>query len=282
METFEVPVEGGALTVGKAGSGPVVLCAHGITANHTSWQPLADAIGDQVTIVAPDLRGRGGSGALPGPYSMSTHARDLVAVLDHVGVETAPVVGHSMGAFVAAVMAAEHAERVERVLLVDGGLPLPIPEGLTVDQILTAVIGPAMTRLSMEFESREAYLDFWRPHPALAESWSDAIQAYVEYDLAPDGPPFRSRVSIDAVRGDAEDTLVSDTIQKALEALPRPTSLLRAERGLMNEETPLVPDALAAAFPRVNDLGVVGDTNHYTIAFLDHGVKPIADWVLSR
>ena len=282
METFEVPVEGGALTVGKAGSGPVVLCAHGITANHTSWQPLADALGDQFTIVAPDLRGRGGSGTLPGPYSMATHARDLVAVLDHVGVDAAPVVGHSMGAFVAAVMAAQHAERVERVLLVDGGLPLPIPEGLTVDQILTAVIGPAMTRLSMEFESREAYLDFWRPHPALAAWWSDAIQAYVEYDLAPDGPPFRSRVSIDAVRGDAEDTLVSDTIQKALEALPRPTSLLRAERGLMNEETPLVPDALAAAFPRVNDLGVVGDTNHYTMVFVDQGVKAIADWVLTR
>lgn len=280
METFEVPVEGGTLTVGRQGSGPVVLCAHGITANHTSWKPLADAIGDQVTIVAPDLRGRGASGTLPGPYNMSTHGRDLVAVLDHLGLDSAPVVGHSMGAFVAAVMAAEHPDRVERVLLVDGGLPLPVPEGLTVDQILTAVIGPAMTRLSMEFESREAYLDFWKPHPALGPWWDDNIQAYVEYDLALDGPPFRSRVSIDAVRGDAEDTLVSDTIQKALEALPRPTSILRAERGLMNEETPLVPDALAAAFPRVTDLGVVRDTNHYTIAFVSHGVKAIADWVL--
>lgn len=282
METFEVPVEGGTLTVGRQGSGPVVLCAHGITANHTSWQPLADAVGDRVTIVAPDLRGRGASGTLPGPYGMSTHARDLVRVLDHLGLDSVPVVGHSMGAFVAAVMAAEHPDRVERVLLVDGGLPLPIPEGLTVDQILQAVIGPAMTRLSMEFESREAYLDFWRPHPALAEAWDDRIEAYVQYDLALDGPPYRTRVSIDAVRGDAEDTLVTDTIQKALEALPRPTALLRAERGLMNEETPLVPDALAAAYPRVNDLGVVADTNHYTIAFVDHGVKAIADWVLSK
>lgn len=282
METFEVPVDGGSLTVGRQGSGPVVLCAHGITANHTSWKPLADAIGDQVTIVAPDLRGRGGSGTLPGPYSMSTHGRDLVAVLDHLGLDSAPVVGHSMGAFVAAVMAAEHPERVERVLLVDGGLPLPVPEGLSIDQILQAVIGPAMTRLSMEFESREAYLEFWKPHPALGPWWDENIQAYVEYDLSLDGPPFRSRVSIDAVRGDAEDTLVSDTIQKALEALPRPTAALRAERGLMNEDTPLVPDALAAAFPRVNDLGVVADTNHYTIAFVDHGVKAIAGWVLAK
>lgn len=282
METFEVDVDGGALTVGRAGTGPVVLCAHGITANHTSWQPLADAIGDRVTVVAPDLRGRGASGTLPGPYSMSTHARDLVAVLDHLGLDAAPVVGHSMGAFVAAVMAAEHPGRVERVLLVDGGLPLPVPEGLTVDQILQAVIGPAMTRLSMEFESREAYLDFWRPHPALADAWDERIQAYVEYDLGRDGPPFRTRVSIDAVRGDAEDTLVSGSIQKALDSLPRPTSLLRAERGLMNEATPLVPDALAQAFPRVEDLGVVADTNHYTIAFVDHGVKAIADWVFGK
>lgn len=282
METFEVPVEGGALAVGKRGSGPVVLCAHGITANHVSWEPLADAIGEDFTVVAPDLRGRGASGSLPSPYGMTAHARDLVAVLDHLGLDAAPVVGHSMGAFVGAVMAAEHPGRVERLLLVDGGLPLPIPEGLTVDQILQAVIGPAMTRLSMEFESRDAYRDFWRQHPALGPWWDSHIEAYVDYDLAPDGPPFRSRVSIDAVRGDAEDTLVSDTIQRALDSLPRPTSLLRAERGLMNEETPLVPDALAAAFPRVDDLGVVRDTNHYTIAFVDHGVKAIADWVLSR
>jgi pimeloyl-ACP methyl ester carboxylesterase len=170
MELVQVPVEGGDLAVAVwEGDGPLVVAAHGITASHLGWSMVADALGGSVRLVAPDLRGRGASSDLPGPYGLRAHARDLVAVMDHLGVESTLIVGQSMGGYVAAVMAEDFPERVARVLMVDGGLPLPIPEGLSLDQVVEAVIGPARARLSMTFESREAYRDFWRNHPALAE-----------------------------------------------------------------------------------------------------------------
>src|SRR5690606_9508333 len=84
-----------------------------------------------VRVLAPDLRGRGRSNQLPGPYGMPQHADDLAAVLDHFGVETALIVGHSMGAFVSVVLSHRHPERVSELILVDGGLPLAVPANVS-------------------------------------------------------------------------------------------------------------------------------------------------------
>ena len=59
---------------------------HGITASHRAWPAVVAAL-PGVRVVAPDLRGRGRSNSLPGPYGMGAHADDLAAVLDALGVE---------------------------------------------------------------------------------------------------------------------------------------------------------------------------------------------------
>lgn len=259
------------------GDGPLVVAAHGITASHLGWSMVADALGGSVRFVAPDLRGRGASRDLPGPFGLRAHARDLVAVMDHFGVESTLIVGQSMGGYVAAVMAESYPERVARVLMVDGGLPLPIPEGLSLDQVVEAVIGPARARLSMTFESREAYRDFWRNHPALADWWSPDVEAYVDYDLVGSPPEMRSRVSLEAVMGDSEDTLRDEGLRSALSRIKAPVELLRAERGMLNQVPPLFPDELVEQHPTVVDLGVVADTNHYTIIMSTHGAAAVAE-----
>lgn len=284
VSVVSVPVDGGALAVGvwgpSSGDVPVVLAVHGITASHLSWAMVAAALGGEVRLLAPDLRGRGASSELPGPYGLRSHARDMVAVLDWAGVESAVVVGHSMGAYVAGVMAESFPERVQRVVMVDGGLPLPVPAGLSVDQLVEAVIGPARARLSMTFASREEYRAFWRNHPALAAAWGPEIEAYVDYDLVGEAPSFRSRVSLDAVLGDSEDTLVDESLRTALSRITVPIELARAERGMLDEPTPLFPDALVAAWleqaPTLVDLGVVPDTNHYTVTMSTHGAAAVA------
>jgi lipase len=146
-DAFAVEVDGGSLHVGRWGTGPpVVVAAHGITATHRSFRALAEQLGEEVTLLAPDLRGRGRSNRVAGPFSMAAHADDLLAVLDHAGVQQATIVGHSMGGFVAVVTAHRHPERVERLVLVDGGLPLELGPlaGRPVDQIVAAVIGPGV------------------------------------------------------------------------------------------------------------------------------------------
>jgi len=81
----DVPVEGGFLRVGEWGPvdqvAPTVIAVHGITGSHLAWAWIAEAM-PEVRVIAPDLRGRGRSAGLPGPYGMARHAADLEAVID--------------------------------------------------------------------------------------------------------------------------------------------------------------------------------------------------------
>lgn len=276
-----VPVEGGELTVGVWGhGGPVVLAVHGVTASHLAWAVVAERLGPEATLAAVDLRGRGGSAGLPGPYGMARHAADCVAVLDALGTRQAVVTGHSMGGFVALVLADQYPERVSRLVLVDGGPPLPAPategqtpEEQTPEERLAAVIGPAARRLSMRFPTREAYRDFWRAHPAFRR-WSPSIEAYVDYDLAGDEPELRSRVSTEAIREDSIDLYAGEAAPHAWANLRHPAVFLRAERGMLDEPTPLYPDPepIASRMP----IRTVAGTNHYTILFDDPGAATVA------
>lgn len=128
-----------------------MLAAHGITGTHMQFHAIADQLGSDITLIAPDLRGRGRSSEVSGPFSMGTHGDDLAAVLDHVGVDRAVVMGHSMGGFAAVVLAHRHPERVEHLVLVDGGIPLDLGAlaDMPTDQLIAAMIGPALERLRM-------------------------------------------------------------------------------------------------------------------------------------
>ncbi|MEA2350208.1 MAG: lipase [Thermoleophilaceae bacterium] len=285
----EVPVAGGVLSVARAGPSVeraegVVLLVHGITASHLAWRAVARELVEEtgVCVLAPDLRGRGRSSTLPAPYGMAAHVADLVALLDHA--TAAPVVlgGHSMGAYVAAELAADHAERVSNVVLVDGGLPIPVPADKDPEELLEATLGAALQRLGKTFPTREDYISMWRAHPAFVASWNSDVDAYVEYDLEstpsaelPDA--VGSVVSQDAVRTDGRDLMLDEETRTALARVRAPVWLLRSPRGLLDEaDHPLIPremlDEYAAAHPdaRVEN---VEETNHYTL-LLGQGPGP--------
>ena len=99
--------------------------------------------------------------------------------------------------------------------------------------------------------------------------------SYLDYDLVGVEPELRSSVSVEAVHDDGADLVERDPIPAALGALAVTPVLLRAERGLMNDG-PLLPDALVAAWPAVENRGTVPGTNHYTIVFHEAGVQAIA------
>jgi pimeloyl-ACP methyl ester carboxylesterase len=96
-----VPGEVG-LAIGRAGEGPdPVVCLHGITAQHRAFNAAARHLGPSRGLVGVDLRGRGDSDKPESGYGLATHASDVIRVLDHLGLENAVLLGHSMGAFVA-------------------------------------------------------------------------------------------------------------------------------------------------------------------------------------
>jgi lipase len=280
--TIDVSVPGGDLRVGvwegTTDAAPTVLLVHGVTASHLSWPFVAQRL-PEVRVVAPDLRGRGRSNDLSGPAGLAAHARDMVAVLDVLGVERAVVVGHSMGAFVALVLGDLYPERVSRIVLVDGGLPLDLPAGMGTDDIIRLVLGPTAERLAMRFASVDAYLDFWRAHPAFRRDWTPELEAYLAYDLVGAEPDLRPATSYETLEEDSIDQNTGGAIADALARLRHPTVLLTAERGLLDQVPALyarerIP-ALVRDYPGLQHVAVP-DVNHYTIAMSERGADAVA------
>ncbi|MEB7504491.1 alpha/beta hydrolase [Arthrobacter koreensis] len=277
-----VPVRGGTLHTGVWGpndpDAPTVLAIHGVTASHRTWGMVAAALPD-VRFIAPDLRGRGRSNTLPGPYGMPVHADDLAAVLEALAVPSAVVAGHSMGAFAALVLANRHPQLVDSLVLVDGGLPLDVPAGLSDEQIIQAVLGPAAERLEQVFGSLADYEQFWAPHPAFAGHWNDLLRDYLAYDLQPHGNGFRAATSGQALVEDTAELHRGTALLKALDELAHPVRLLRAPRGLLNEEPGLYSPAYIGSWKeRLPELEVadVPGTNHYTVVMDDPGASAVA------
>jgi len=280
-DEFDLPTNGGALRIsrwpGASGeaSGKPVIAAHGITANAFSFGSLADELAGRVDLIAPDLRGRAASGKVGGPYGLATHADDLVALMDHLGIGQATIVGHSMGAFVAVFAAVRHPQRVKSVLLVDGGVSFgPLPPDTDVDAVLEAVIGPAIRRLQMTFETEQSYVDFWRAHPSLRDEWSPWLEAYALRDF--DGN--RSACNIEAIRADGHDILVNEETNTAYKHLTCPAKMLWAERGMLDEPTGLYNESNVP--PALNP-GKVNGVNHYTIVASRRGASAIAEQLLA-
>ena len=278
----DVAVDGGALRVGEWSpedpAAATVIAVHGITASHMSWAMVAQAL-PEVRLIAPDLRGRGRSAELPGPFGMARHAADLEAVIKALDVPRALLIGHSMGGFVAVVTSHLYPDRFSQVLLVDGGLPLAIPTGISERDLLQATLGPASQRLSMTFADRQAYLEFWKKHPAFADCWSQAVADYANYDLTGAEPLLRPSCSIEAMTEDSMELYGGESVLAALAGPRQPLTLLTAPRGLLNQAPGLYGASEIARWraelPALT-IREVPDVNHYTIVMGAAGAGAVA------
>ena len=283
-EAFDVPVEGGDLRIGIWGSGTPVFAAHGITANHLMWAEVARLLEDDVQIIAPDLRGRGDSAALPGPFGMAAHVRDASAVLDHLEIDKAHVIGGSMGGYVAVLFAATHPDRTRSVGLADGGVALPVPEGIDPEEMMKATLGPSLERLDMVFDDVDAYLEFWKAHPALGSVWGPVVEAFAKYDTQPtDDGKVRSKVNKEAIIADGRDLLVNTDVHDCISSIDAPVWLLRSPRGVLDQPVPLISDEILEMWrgdrlPQLDDK-MLDDLNHWTLFLSQRGASAIAEKV---
>lgn len=284
-QSFEVPVLGGSLALYKYGqpatSGIPVLLIHGVTSSNRAWQLIArNLITKGYIPYAVDLRGRGHSSDLPGPFGMERHGADMKAVIDFLELPSIDVIGHSMGAFVAVALQGLYPEAVKNLVLLDGGISLPLPPGMSVEQVMPFILGPALTRLAMTFESKESYREYWRPQPAFNRGWSTSMDEYTDYDLRGQAPNLRPSTNPLAVEEDSRDLFGTDLINSTLAGLTKDVLMIRATRGLQNEGDGLYPmavlEAILPQYPRIQ-LNTIEDTNHYDIALDEFGAHQVVD-----
>ncbi|MCW2615005.1 MAG: Beta-ketoadipate enol-lactone hydrolase [Frankiales bacterium] len=228
-----VPVDGGDLAVEVLpGTSAPVLAVHGISSSRRLWDWL-HAQAPDLTLVAPDLRGRGDSLDVTGPSSVHQHAQDCLAVLDALGLDRVVVCGMSMGGFVAVDLAVCHPDRVESLVLVDGGYPMAAPPGLTRES-LPAVVADRLAPLDRPWESLDQYRDQFSHTAPLLDPSDPLLDAYLSRELA-DG---RVRLSGAALLADAESVLFGDS---RWEDLTVPVRFSHAEWATGQGTSPVYP-----------------------------------------
>src|SRR5262245_44417939 len=99
------------------GERPPVLLIHGVGADGTSWDQIAPALAADFRVLRLDLRGHGRAGHIVGALTLDDFVRDAIDVLDASAVPAAHVVGFSLGGMIAQGIALQHANRVNRLVL---------------------------------------------------------------------------------------------------------------------------------------------------------------------
>lgn len=175
LAVVQVAVPGGILEVERVtGATEPVLAIHGLASQRRQWNWLR-ADRPDLSLVTPDLRGRGGSANVRGQSSLAQHAADMLAVLDSLEIRAAHVCAASLGGAVAVEMAVTYPERVKSLILIDGGFPTKTPHRLTPEA------APALSRNGAGNDPRE------RPLAHMDMTWS-SVTDYARFftkQLAP-------------------------------------------------------------------------------------------------
>lgn len=133
-----VDAGGHAIQVGRAGEGdatPVVLL-HGYSGDMNNWLFNLEPLAAKAPVIALDLPGHGGSTKDVGEGSLASLAASVTATLDALGVKQAHLIGHSLGAAVAARLAADDPERAASLTLI---CPAALPGTEVSEEFLTGV-----------------------------------------------------------------------------------------------------------------------------------------------
>ena len=249
--------------------GPI-LCVHGITANCRCWDGLANVLAPEYRILAMDLRGRGRSDKPAKGYSLENHLRDMNGLMDDLGIDRAVVMGHSLGAFICLAFAAQYSQRVDRLILIDGGGDLSKKQ---MDNVFQG-IKPALDRLTKVFPSTAAYLTAMKQAPYI-QPWSAEIEGYYRYEIESTEGGVRTNIHPSHI---AEEAKNIRQVKSAVfySQIRCPVLILRAPLGLLSENDILLPEdvieRMVREIPDTRRFDVNG-MNHYGIVFQPHEAR---------
>ena len=219
------------LAYDEAGSGLPLLLVHGWPYDRTMWAGQLGGLATYARVLAPDLRGAGGS-TVRGPYAIDQYADDLVAFLESLGVARAVVCGLSMGGYIAFSMMRRHRDRIRGLILADTRATADTEETRANRQRLIEVIErEGMAALaSRQLASSLARSTIERRAP-LAETVrrmmasapaEGAIGALRAMAGRPDSTPLLHTIDVPTlVVGGAEDSITPpDVLRKMAAAIP--------------------------------------------------------------
>lgn len=242
------------------GTGPVLLLAHGLTANAHAFDGLmAAGLKQYARVIAVDLRGRGESEAPDHGYTMAETAKDIIALMDVLQLEQVVMGGHSYGAFLSWYLAAHYPTRISKVIALDAAMRMH-PNTLQM-------LGPALGRLGKVFGSFDAYVQLVKTAPYL-HFWEEAMTSYYKADVHTAADGSVATIPNAQHMTEAATKVLAEPWADMLPQVVQPVLMVNAP-GIYTMEAPLLPEAnareTAALLPNVQFEIVEG--NHQTMLY---------------
>ncbi len=156
------------------GRGPPMVMIHGMGGDRTVWDPLAAKLSDRFRLIRPDILGHGRSrqSAPPAPWQFSQFARQVAELLTHLDIDSAVIVGFSLGGMIAQAVAIEYPTRTKALVIVSSVCNRTAEEQESIERRVeqvsaggpAAVVDGALQRwFSPEFAARHPdVIDDWR------------------------------------------------------------------------------------------------------------------------
>lgn len=176
----QAEINGISLYYEEHGAGVPVVMIAGLASDSQSWLPLIPHLSSHFHLVLPDNRAVGRTQPLDAETGIELMASDVVALLDELGIAKAHVVGHSMGGIVAMELAANHSERVDRLVVMCSG---PVRTARNVSLIDTLVTSRE-AGLSDELWFKTFF--YWLFSPSFFENGQavdEAVRMAIDYPL---------------------------------------------------------------------------------------------------
>jgi pimeloyl-ACP methyl ester carboxylesterase len=202
---FDIQLSSGNVRVRRWGSEdrPPVFGVSGLTANLVCFEPLGTALEEAgFQLLAHDMRGRGVSdNTAPGTYGWPSHARDILAIADELGIEQFDYIGWSTGSLIGLHINRMAPGRLRRLVLLDqvAAAPPGVQE----------VAGAVINRLGETVPSLPGYIEAVR-NMGLIRPWAEMWETYLAYEMEQVPGGYRSRTSKEAILEDFEWDLHHD------------------------------------------------------------------------
>lgn len=268
IRSHSVTANGLRMHVTDAGAGVPVLLLHGFPQSSRAWAPVMTALADRAHVIAPDLRGAGQTAAPPSGYDSATVMRDVLGLLDELGLGQVNLVAHDWSALVGFDLCLTHPERVRRFVAV--AVPAPY---IRITPALAGKLAKAMPHLWFQWviatpglgprllSRGRQRLAHWLLRHFEVRPMADAdVEFYVERLQ----DPSRARAASTLYRG-----LILPGFMNVMRGAYRGRVLHTPTLVLFGEDDPLLPKELFGVRPE--------DAPHTTVEFVPGGAHFLVD-----
>lgn len=261
MEQSIVLKDGGCLNYNlhseeKSDNGTIIFI-HGLTGNKYQLTKYIDELKKQYQTIAVDLRGRGGSSAQVPGTSIETHVKDIIELIDSLGLEHVILFGYSMGAYISQLVAGEHSS-VERVILLDGAGH--------VDEEGKQMVYPSLGRMEKVYPDCEHYIEETSGvYKNLKVIVDTLVTQAIEYECRKKEGGYGNPSNPQLIKQDF-DSFYEYDVERAAEKNDKPTLLITGE-GILSDRPLFMRSNYESLLKESNIEVMQTNENHYELAF---------------